>query len=92
MNESKTVVMGKGQRQRVAGVVVNRKPNVDRAAYDVLRATLHNVAHNGLDAENRGDHPRFAEHLAGRVAWAVSLNATRKRVLLPLPRGANTQP
>jgi len=81
VNESKTVVMGNGHRQRVAGVVVNRTPNVDRVAYDRLRATLHNVAINGLDAENRNGHPRFAEHLAGRVSWAVSLNPNRERAL-----------
>jgi hypothetical protein len=92
VNESKTVVMGQGQRQRVAGIVVNRKPNVDRAAYEVLRATLHNVARNGLDAENRSANPRFAEHLAGKVSWAVSLNANRKRALLPLLRNATSQP
>jgi hypothetical protein len=81
INESKTVVMGKGHRQRVAGIVVNRTPNVDRATYERLRATLHNVAINGLEAENRSSHPRFAEQLAGRVSWAVSLNPNRKRGL-----------
>ena len=86
VNESKTVVMGKGHRQRVAGVVVNRTPNVDRVTYDRLRATLHNVAINGLEAENRTSHPRFAEHLAGRVSWAVSLNPNRERGLSRLLR------
>jgi len=91
INESKTVVMGTGHRQRVAGVVVNQKPNIERAAYDTLRATLHNVARNGFDAENRSGHPRFAEHLAGKVSWAASLNANRERVLLPLLKDATTQ-
>jgi len=80
--------MGNGHRQRVAGVVVNRAPNLDRPAYDALRATLHNAARNGIDAENRGDHPRFAAHLAGRVSWAVSLNPNRERVLGRLLRDA----
>lgn len=84
VNEGKTVVMGKGHRQRLAGIVVNRKPNLDRAAYDLLRATLHNVAVNGMDAENRTGHLRFAEQLAGRVSWAASLNPDRKRVLVRL--------
>jgi len=88
INESKTVVMGNGHRQRVAGVVVNRAPNLDRPAYDALRATLHNAARNGIDAENREDHPRFAAHLAGRVSWAVSLNPNRERVLGRLLRAA----
>src|SRR5579859_3529196 len=90
INDSKTVLMGKGHCQRVAGVVVNRKPNLDRPAYDVLRATLHNVAVNGLEAENRRSHPRFADHLAGQVSWAASLNADRGRVLRRLFTNATT--
>ncbi|HLZ94257.1 MAG TPA: reverse transcriptase family protein [Candidatus Dormibacteraeota bacterium] len=81
VNDGKTVVMGRGQRQRLAGVVINQRPNLDRRAYDRLRATLHNAALNGLDAENREGHKRFAEHLAGRVSWAVNLNDGRARVL-----------
>ena len=81
INEHKTVVMGKGHRQRLAGVVVNRKPNLDRSAYDRLRATLHNAARHGLNEENRSGHQRFADHLAGRVSWTVGLNEGRRRVL-----------
>ena len=81
VNERKTVVMGSGRRQRIAGIVVNEKLNVDRHAYDVLRATLHNVTRNGLDAQNRSARPRFDEHLAGRASWASALNPNRKRTL-----------
>jgi hypothetical protein len=77
LNESKTLVRSQGERQRLAGIVVNRRPNLERRAYDVLRAILHNAGRDGLESQNRGERPRFAEHLAGRVSWAVSLNPTR---------------
>ena len=81
---AKTLVMGRGHRQRLAGIVVNAKPNLDRPSYDSLRATLHNASVQGLEAANVGGHDHFGEHLSGRVAWAVSLNATRARKLRPL--------
>jgi RNA-directed DNA polymerase len=91
VNEAKTLVMAKGHRQRLAGVVVNKGPNLERPAYDRLRAILHNAANNGLEAENRSGHTRFAEHLAGRVSWAVSLNQDRKTTLERLLAEATTK-
>ena len=81
---AKTLVMGNGHRQRIAGIVVNGKPNLDRPSYERLRAALHNASVRGLEAANVGRRDRFAEHLAGRVAWAVSLNPSRARKLRPL--------
>ncbi len=81
---AKTLVMGKGHRQRVAGIVVNEKPNLDRPSYERLRAALHNASVRGIDAANVGGRDRFGEHLTGRVAWAVSLNPARARKLRPL--------
>lgn len=91
VNERKTVVMGKGHRQRLAGAVINRVPNLDRTSYDTLRAMLHNAATSGLDTQNRLGQARFAEHLSGRVSWAVGLNPNRAKKLMPLLSAA-TQP
>ena len=38
--------MRRGVRQRIAGVVVNDRPNVARDEYDRLKATLHNCVKN----------------------------------------------
>jgi RNA-directed DNA polymerase len=84
INESKTSVMAKGHRQRLAGIVVNRVPNLPRRDFDRLRAILHNAARDGLEAQNRFGHPRFSEHLAGRVSWAASLNPGRAPALRKL--------
>jgi hypothetical protein len=70
VNPAKTRVRGSGDRQRLAGLVVNAHPAVPRDDYDRLRAVLHNVARDGLDAANRAGHPDFAAHLTGLVAWA----------------------
>jgi RNA-directed DNA polymerase len=70
VNATKTRVMGRGRRQTVTGVVVNAHPNVPRAEYDVLKATLHRAA---LD----GPADLDPTVLLGRIAWVESLNPTR---------------
>ena len=69
------------QRQVLAGMVVNRLPNLERREYGRLRAILHNMAPEGLESQNRAGHPRFAEHLEGSVSWAAHLNPGREAVL-----------
>ncbi|MFN0054865.1 MAG: reverse transcriptase family protein [Planctomycetales bacterium] len=64
----KTRVMRSGARQTVTGLVVNRRINVDRTTYDHLKAILHNCRREGPASQNRERHPRFREHLQGRIA------------------------
>ncbi|MDA0163197.1 reverse transcriptase family protein [Solirubrobacter ginsenosidimutans] len=71
VNAAKTRVMGRGRRQTVTGVVVNAHPNVPRAEYDTLKATLHRAALDGPPADL---DPTV---LLGRIAWVESLNPTR---------------
>lgn len=68
----------------LSGVVINRRPNLDRRQYDVLWAVLHNAARSGLAAQNRTGHPSYTEHLAGRVSWAAALNPRRGQRLAGL--------
>jgi retron-type reverse transcriptase len=63
------------RRQVVTGVVVNAHPNLARAEYDRLRATLHRLALDGPPAASGGVDVRA--QLRGRVAWAESLNPGR---------------
>jgi RNA-directed DNA polymerase len=88
LNDAKVAVMTKAQRQVLAGMVVNRLPNLERREYDRLRAILHNVAREGLESQNRAGHPRFAEHLEGRVSWAAHFNPGRGAALDRLLAGA----
>ncbi|MEN2471594.1 reverse transcriptase family protein [Burkholderia sp. GS2Y] len=73
----KTRVMRRGTRQQLAGVVVNRHPNLARDEFDLLKAILTNCIRRGPASQNRDAHPDFRAHLAGRVAHAVALNAAR---------------
>ncbi len=81
LNSAKTRVMPRSARQQLCGVVVNEHPNVTRHEYDLLKATLHDAARNGVDAANRAEHPDFRAHLLGRIAWVGQLNPPRGRRL-----------
>lgn len=77
VNTRKTRVMRRGVRQRVAGVVVNDRPNVARDDHDRLKAILHNCTKLGPGGQNREGHPDFRAHLAGRIAHVAMLSPTR---------------
>jgi len=77
VNPRKTRVMRPGTRQHLAGVVVNRHPNVSRDQYDALKATLHNCIRYGAATQNLDGHADFRAHLRGRVAHVCALNPQR---------------
>ncbi len=68
-NHHKTRVLRQGQKQHAAGLVLNEKPNIDRREFDRLKAILTNCARHGPASQNRVNHPDFAAHLAGKLAW-----------------------
>jgi RNA-directed DNA polymerase len=76
-HEKKTLVMRSGSRQEVTGVVVNDRPSIAREERRRLRAILHNAGKTGLAAQNRDDHPRFAERLRGKVAYLEMIDKPR---------------
>jgi hypothetical protein len=57
--------------------VVNDRPNVSRADFDRLKATLHNSVVVGPTSQNRDGHPDFRAHLLGRVAWVEAVNPAK---------------
>ena len=81
INLRKTRVMRRGMRQHLAGVVVNRHPNLARSEFDVLKAILTNCVRHGPQSQNRDGIEDFRAHLAGRVEHAEMLNAARGRKL-----------
>jgi RNA-directed DNA polymerase len=84
VSTAKTAVMPAGQRQRLAGIVVNQHPNIDRRDFDRLKATLHNAHRYGPTSQNHRGHPDFRAHLLGRIAWIRHLNPDRGDRLLAL--------
>lgn len=81
LHGDKTRVMRRGRRQEVTGVVVNDKPTVARDEVRRLRAILHNCAKLGMTSQNRNEHPDFAAHLAGKVAWVKMVDPRRGAAL-----------
>ena len=77
VNVRKTRLMRKSVSQRVAGVVVNERPNVPRPDYDRLKAILRNCALRGPAGQNRDGATDFAASLLGRIAHVKMLNPLR---------------
>ena len=84
INVRKTRVRGQGDRQALAGLVVNAAPAVPRAEYDALRALLHNATLTGIDVQNREGHADFLGYLAGRIAWVGHRHPARAAKLASL--------
>jgi len=73
LNHRKTRCRGASRRQQVCGVVVNRHPNLPRAAFDRLKAELHHAQRDPATADR--------ERLRGHVAWAAQLNPAKAQRL-----------
>lgn len=84
INARKTRIMRAGIRQRLAGIVVNRHPNLARHDYDRLKALLHNCVAYGPHTQNHQNHADFRAHLAGKIAYVEMLNPSRARRLREL--------
>lgn len=84
VNQSKRRVLRNNQQQKVTGVVVNQHPNVPRKEFDLLKAILTNCIRQGPAGQNREQHPDFASHLRGRIAYVQQLNPNRGQRLLQL--------
>jgi hypothetical protein len=78
---AKTRIMRPGVRQQLAGVVVNVRPNIRRAEFDLLKAILTNCVRHGPASQNRAAVPDFRAHLLGRIAYIAMLNPERGRTL-----------
>jgi RNA-directed DNA polymerase len=60
--------------QRIAGMVVNARPNLPRGEYDRLKAALHRRVRDGGCLAER-------DRLRGHVAWAMQVNPQRAQRL-----------
>jgi RNA-directed DNA polymerase len=88
VNDDKLVIARRHKRQRVTGIVVNRKPNVPRETVKWLRAAVHNCRKNGVSSQFENwcarmkqaghdvpcDLDTFRNQLAGQVAFVRHIN------------------
>jgi hypothetical protein len=73
--------MRRGERQQVAGVVVNAHPNVPRDEFDFLKAILTNCVRHGPASQNRDNRADLRAHLLGRISHVAVVNPARGRKL-----------
>ena len=74
VNEKKTRVLRKNNRQSVTGIVVNDVASVPRKTIRKLRAILHNAKKSGgnlqaINAQNRDNREDFVGWLAGMISF-----------------------
>jgi retron-type reverse transcriptase len=69
VNEAKSRVLRRNTAQVVTGLVVNDRPGVARDEVRRLRAILHRAKREGLDAQNRENHPNFRAWLRGKISY-----------------------
>jgi retron-type reverse transcriptase len=86
INQHKTRLQTPAQSQRLAGIVINERPNLPRHEYDALKAILYNCVRFGPDSQNRQQHADFRSYLAGRIAYASWLNPVKGERLKALWR------
>lgn len=72
--------------QRVLGITVNQKINLNRRDYENLKAELNNCVQHGWRNQNRRQLSYYAAHLRGRIALVQSLNEARGEKLMQLYR------
>ncbi|MGM0558092.1 MAG: reverse transcriptase family protein [Myxococcota bacterium] len=75
VNESKTRVMHSGQRQQIAGVVVNEELGLSRKERRRLRAMIHRLSQEDAPA------PEDIEHVEGKLAYLQMLNPDQAEAL-----------
>ena len=81
INYRKTRIVRSHQRQKVTGIVVNQKINIDRREFDRLKAILTNCVRHGVASQNHAGHGDFRAHLWGSIQYVKSLNEVRGRKL-----------
>jgi len=86
VHHRKTRIMRQAVRQHLAGLVVNHHQNVVRADFDRLKAMLTNCVRQGPETQNRHAHPRFRQHLDGRVSFVEMINPSKGKRLRTIYR------
>ncbi len=94
INESKMRILRSGGRQKVTGIVVNKKPNIDKREIRKLRAVIYNCRHKDLKQEvkkwakkekntnNAYTVSAFRSSLLGKISFVRMVNPKAGKKLL----------
>ncbi|PTM58809.1 reverse transcriptase family protein [Desmospora activa] len=83
VNEEKTRILRASNRQNITGIVVNQKPNIRRKDLRAFRALLYSVEKNGLEQENRHNHPHFWDYIKGYASYIRMVRPDLEEKLAP---------
>lgn len=86
INSDKTRIVGKGSCQKVTGIVVNDKLNLNKKKRKKLRAVINNCIKQGPIKANCYNIPYFKEWLNGELAFAMMVNKEKMKPMLELFR------
>jgi len=81
VNEAKTRILRRNTAQKVTGIVVNKRAGAPRKLVRRLRAILHRARTEGLEAQNRENHPHFEGWVSGMIAYISMVNSEQGRKL-----------
>lgn len=84
LNEKKTKIMGRNQRQTITGIVVNQRVHADKDLKRQLRQELHYIRHFGF--ENHIAHKgvkknNYDRYLLGRVNFVLGLEPQNREFI-----------
>jgi len=74
LHPDKTHIMRKGNRQKVTGIVVNQKQNVERSQLRKFRALLHNIDTKGWNGQQWGSTDQVIYAIEGYINFVKMVN------------------
>ncbi|WP_121329518.1 reverse transcriptase family protein [Flavobacterium sp. 81] len=80
IHPDKVHVMRKGTQQKVTGVVVNKKLNVDRIQLRKFRAVLHNIEKNGWKDQKWGKAIHLINAIEGYINYVNMVNPEKGKI------------
>lgn len=80
IHPDKVHVMRKGMQQKVTGVVVNKKLNIDRIQLRKFRALLHNIEKNGWKDQKWGKAIHLINAIEGYINYVYMVNPEKGTV------------
>lgn len=98
INEKKFRIQGKNKKQVVTGLTVNKKVNVDRKYFKLVRAKIHSIQSLGLEAAanihlkfpanlSSEDIAHFLQRLQGQLTFIGQVRGLEDAVYLRMKRG-----
>ena len=74
LHPDKTHIMRKGSQQKVTGIVVNQKQNIERSQLRKFRALLHNIEINGWKNQQWGRAANLINAIEGYINYVRMVN------------------